>query len=71
MQREIAVKLRDKSFIWGTVLTVVLLIAALALPAFIGGGAAGTYNAAATEIFHEMEPHDAAQPKVVSAALRS
>lgn len=48
MQREIAVKLKDKSFIWGTVLTLVLLIAALILPSFLGGGAA-SYQVAVTD----------------------
>ena len=48
LQREIAVKLRDKSFIWGTVLTLVFLIAALVLPTFFGGGAA-SYQVAVTD----------------------
>ncbi|WP_131103295.1 ABC transporter permease [Ornithinimicrobium sufpigmenti] len=48
MQREIAVKLKDKSFIWGTVLTLVLLVAALILPTFLGGGAA-SYQVAVTD----------------------
>ncbi|QFG67472.1 ABC transporter permease [Ornithinimicrobium pratense] len=47
LQREIAVKLKDRSFIWGTVLTLVFLIAALVLPSFFGGGAA-SYQVAVT-----------------------
>ena len=37
--REIQVKLRDKNFIWSTVLSVVLLLAVLLAQSFLGGGA--------------------------------
>lgn len=38
LQREILVKLRDKSFIFGTALTLVLIIGALVVPTFFGNG---------------------------------
>jgi ABC-2 type transport system permease protein len=48
MQREILVKLKDRNFIIGTVLTIVFLVAAMVLPSFFGGGSAG-YQVAVTD----------------------
>lgn len=48
MQREILVKLKDRNFLIGTALTLVLLVGALVLPTFFGGGAA-SYQVAVTD----------------------
>lgn len=48
MQREILVKLRDRSFVLGTALTLVLLVGALVLPMFLDGGRSATYRVAVT-----------------------
>ncbi|GGK56699.1 ABC transporter permease [Ornithinimicrobium pekingense] len=48
MAREIRVRLTDKTFVLGTVLTVVLLLGAMVVPALLGGG--GTeYRVAVTD----------------------